>query len=100
MENSNSGVGKVIGAVLIGAAIGGILGVLFAPDKGSKTREKIMDKGHDLTDSVKEKFNSLISDLKREAQHTAENVKGAVKEEARNFNGKLPEDRVKSTQTL
>ncbi len=100
MENSSNNVGKIIGAVLIGAAIGGILGVLFAPDKGSKTREKIMDKGHDLSDAVKEKFNSLVSDLKREAQHTADNVKSAVKEEARNFNGKPSEDRAKASQTL
>ncbi len=98
MENSSNGIGKIIGAVLIGAAIGGILGVLFAPDKGSKTREKILDKGHDLSEAVKDKFNSLVSDLKREAQHAADSAKNSVRDEARNFNNKPSEERAKAPQ--
>jgi gas vesicle protein len=43
-------------ALLAGAAIGVGLGILFAPDKGSKTREKIKDGFDDLKDEAKEKF--------------------------------------------
>ena len=65
MENSNNS-GKLIGALLLGAAIGGTLGILFAPDKGSETRKKIAGKADDITESLKEKFNTLLEDAKKE----------------------------------
>jgi gas vesicle protein len=74
-HSSNSG--KVIGAILIGAAIGGALGILFAPDKGSQTRKKIIGKSDDLTDAIKEKFNDFLEEIKEEVE--------AVKEKASAF---------------
>lgn len=65
MENSNN-TGKVLGALLLGAAIGGALGILFAPDKGSETRRKIVAKGDDFTDELKSKFNDLLGEVRRE----------------------------------
>ena len=66
--------GKVALGVLAGLAIGSILGILFAPDKGKRTRGKIMDSGEDLMDSMKDKFDKLLSkgkhkyeELKKEA---------------------------------
>lgn len=81
MGNSNNST-KLLGAILVGAAIGGALGVLFAPDKGSETRKKISSKGNDLTDAVKEKFAAIVEKLKKEVE--------AVKEQATEFadNGK------------
>ena len=32
--------GKILTAVMIGAAVGTFIGVMFAPDKGSETRRK------------------------------------------------------------
>ena len=53
--------GKVALGVLAGLAIGSILGILFAPDSGKRTRNKIMRSGEDLADSVKDKFDQLIT---------------------------------------
>lgn len=35
--------GKVVLGMLAGLAAGAVLGILFAPEKGSKTRRKILD---------------------------------------------------------
>ena len=67
MENTNN-TGKIIGAVLVGAAIGGILGILFAPDKGSETRKKILAKGEDFKDLIQDKITGIISQIKPEEQ--------------------------------
>ena len=55
--------GKLLTAVLLGAAAGATLGILFAPDKGSETRKKISDKGSDLKDKFRKKMNALVDDI-------------------------------------
>jgi gas vesicle protein len=71
MENSNNTT-KIIGALLLGGVIGGILGLLFAPAKGSDMRKKISSKGNDLTDVMKDKFTDLM--------HKVEEEVGMIKE--------------------
>lgn len=70
MEKSNNNTGKIIGALLVGAAIGGALGILFAPDKGSVTRKKLFSKGEELKDTLKEKYNGLLDGQKVSAEKT------------------------------
>ena len=55
--------GKVILGVLAGAAAGAILGLLFAPDKGSNTRQKITKKGEDYADELKGKFSEFLDNI-------------------------------------
>ena len=72
--------GKIITAVAAGAAAGAILGVLFAPAKGSETRKKINDQGKKLASTVKTKFEQgkeKINDLKEEFAKT---VKDKIEE--------------------
>jgi gas vesicle protein len=71
MKNSE----KIIGALIIGGIIGAAAGVLFAPDKGSKTRKKIVDDAKDLADNVRDRAKSTVNSLREKAdnlQHMAE----------------------------
>lgn len=54
---------KVLLGVLAGVATGALLGILFAPEKGSKTRKKILNKGEDYADAVKEKIDELVETI-------------------------------------
>jgi gas vesicle protein len=55
--------GKLILGVLGGVAAGALLGILFAPEKGSKTRKKIMDKANDGAYALKDKYDSLLESM-------------------------------------
>ena len=44
--------GKIATGILLGTVVGAMLGVLFAPKKGSKTRSLIADKARDVGSSV------------------------------------------------
>ena len=50
----------VIAVIVTGVAAGALLGILFAPKKGSETREKIHTLAGEFGNLAKEKFNELL----------------------------------------
>lgn len=69
MNKTNVAIG-----VLAGLAVGALLGVLFAPDKGSETRKKLTRKAADTADDLKGKFNDLVGNLEDNYQTSKEAV--------------------------
>jgi len=55
--------GNIFLGVLAGFATGAAVGILFAPKKGSKTRQLIVDKSEDYAEAVKDKIETLLEDI-------------------------------------
>lgn len=51
---------KIITAFAAGAAIGGTLAILFAPQKGSETRQQMAAKAQALTDQLKDVIKKIV----------------------------------------
>jgi gas vesicle protein len=67
---------KVIVGALAGFAAGALVGVLFAPDKGTETRKKILSKKDDLGDALREKFESFLDSLSISIDEAADEAEG------------------------
>lgn len=68
------GTGKVLLGVLAGLAAGAMLGILFAPEKGTVTRKKILKKGEDYADELKGKFDEFVESITDKYEETKEEV--------------------------
>jgi gas vesicle protein len=64
--------GKILLGVLGGVAAGALLGVLFAPDKGTGTRKKISKKADRYADDLKERFNDFVEEMKEKFEPAEE----------------------------
>ena len=79
--------GKMIVGIMAGAAIGATLGVLYAPDMGSKTRKKMMSKKDAYVTELENKFNGFVEtvagrfeSLKKETAQKMENGKTGIQD--------------------
>ncbi len=83
---------KLVTGIIIGAAVGAALGILFAPDSGKETRKKIAKKGTDLGDTVRNKFNELgevlqekYESIKKDAANMMEKGKAEKEDATKNY---------------
>ena len=84
MKNST----KILAAVAVGVVAGGVLGLLFAPDKGDETRKKINKKGEKMFsrmkgDFNKEKLNRIKEKLENKLKNIAAKMEQFAKEDSK-----------------
>ncbi|MCL2597783.1 MAG: YtxH domain-containing protein [Paludibacter sp.] len=80
--SNNSGKGFLF--LISGALIGAAAGILFAPDKGYRTRRRISKQMGEVKDTVSQKFSELVEqaeDFVKDLRTTAAEVVDEVKEE-------------------
>jgi len=80
--NDNS---KVLVGLLAGLAAGAALGLLFAPEKGSETRDRLSQSLKDLGDSIKDKAADEINNLSNLKDKVVTSVKSKLRQSEDEF---------------
>ena len=69
---------KLITGIVLGAAVGAIVGFLFATEKGAEIRQQLADKGFELGDLLKSKAGEFGNVLKDEFGNIVTGARSAV----------------------
>ena len=80
--------GNSILALLLGTAIGAGVGILFAPEKGSKTRENIKDGFDDVKDNLQHKFDDVTHQLRKKFEGSKHDLEETYEEMVSNVSYK------------
>ena len=71
--------GKVVAALLAGLAAGAAIGILFAPEKGEETRDKLNESLKDLSDAIKERSAEQVEQIKDLSDKLSATMKSKLK---------------------
>ncbi len=85
---ANSDTGSVLLALLTGAAIGAGVGILYAPDKGSKTRKQIKKKAQKAKDDISVRVSRATDELSRTAEAKKEDFERRLEDTLSNMSYK------------
>jgi gas vesicle protein len=88
MEIMSNTSGNSLLALLTGALVGVGIGILYAPDKGTKTREKIKDGFQDAKDDLKQKLDEVSEQLKSKLTHSKDNLEDSFEDMVSNASHK------------
>jgi len=70
---------KVLAALLAGLAAGAAIGILFAPERGSETRDKLSDSLKDLGDSIRDRAADEIGNLSNFKEKVVDSIKSKLR---------------------
>lgn len=84
--NDNS---KVLVGLLVGLAAGAALGLLFAPEKGSDTRDKLNESLKDLGDSIKDKAAEEINNLASLKDKVVDSIKSKLRDKEEEYSSEV-----------
>lgn len=83
--------GKIVTALLAGLAAGAVLGIIFAPEKGSETREKLNESLADLGEAIKERAEEQFDQLSDLKDKLASAIKSKVGQAEMDFDEEIVE---------
>ena len=75
---------SIIISTLIASAAGVAIGMLYAPQKGSRTRRKISEKNHQYSDYLSDKFYDLVDSVSHPLESIEDEAKRLVKKANKN----------------
>ena len=97
---------KLLVGLILGAAAGAAIGVLFAPNSGKETRENIKQKTNHLKDELEAKLEASDKSTLNDIKKSCEDIKEVASDEYQNISKQLKELendielRVKKLKTL
>lgn len=70
--------GTMVLGILAGITAGALLGILFAPHKGSKTRKMILNKGEEFSNDLQDKYEDFVDSMTDKFNDTKHEVEVLV----------------------